>query len=406
MKKYKKKNSQVETMKIKKEKISTKEIADIAKKNIQISIVCPMFYHGDAVGHSAHDYYRAFRALGYTKVRGIGARNDFPAMEFELCENSEILAKNKWFKNSDLVIYHYAIYHDIFEVLRNINKKGKHVVCFHNVTPKHLTPKHIWEIIDKSFQQIPIFKNADALWVDSRENLEELMRQGVNNLPFTEIPIAVDRPDLSSIIEKPKKQIDLLCIGRFFVSKGILDIVDAIALVKEKTPRRFILRLVGNTDFSDQVYIQEIKDRIQLHGLGEHVDFIGKVDEKTLSRIFRQSHVLVSASYHEGFCVPVIEALRAGMIPVTYNAANLRWIASGHGRTVETSDIPALADAMVEVIDAITESFNAPERECLPLDKGTKSARQFAQEAREYSGSFSFDCFTEKLNAAIIDVLN
>jgi len=373
-------------------------------RKIQISIVCPGFFRGDAVGHSAHDYYRAFREIGFSNIRGIGTRNDFPDMEFELCADSKSLEENKWFNESDLVVYHYAIYHDLFEILKKKNKNGRHVVCFHNVTPKHLTPKSIWELIDKSFAQISIFKNADAIWVDSRENSEELIRQGINHLPSVEIPIAVDRPALTSALDKPQKQIDLLYVGRFFPSKGIVDIIDAVALLQKQTSQRFILRLVGNIDYSDPVYIQEVKSKIQLHGLGEYIDFIGKVDEITLASVFRQSHILVSASYHEGFCVPVIEALRAGMIPVTYDAGNLRWIAAGHGRTVETGNIKALASTLNEVINGIAQSFEDPEKPTLPLDNGVKTARQFSEEAKEYSCSFSFEHFARRLDQATADV--
>ena len=372
----------------------------------RISIVCPWFFRGDAVGHSAHDYYRAFRELGYDNIRGIGTRNDFPDMEFELCEDAKSLEENDWFKHSDLVVYHYAIFHDMFEVLKNPELNGRHVVCFHNVTPRHLTPEPIWDLIDKSFAQMAIFNNADAIWVDSRENAEELGRQNVKGMPFVEIPIAVDRPAFVSMLDKPQKQVDLLCVGRFFQSKGILDIIDAVAIVQKKTTKRFILRLVGNVDFSDPSYIQEIKSRIQLHGLGEYVDFIGKVDEVTLARVFRQAHVLVSASYHEGFCVPVIEALRAGMVPVTYDAGNLKWIASGHGRTVKTGNISAMAAALVDVINGIAESFMDAESALLPLDNGLKSANVFAAEAREYAASFRFECFMGTLNKAVSAVLD
>ncbi|MFM0608127.1 glycosyltransferase [Paraburkholderia sediminicola] len=373
-------------------------------KTIKISVVCPWFLRGDAVGHSAHDYYRALRDAGFTNVRGLGVRNDFPDMDFEVCEDAKSLEDNRWFKQSDLIVYHFAIHHELFDALGNPEKTGKHAVCFHNVTPKHLTPKRIWDVIDKSFAQIALFKHADAIWVDSRENAEELTRQGIEHLQFVELPIAVDRPAISALENKPRRQVDLMCVGRFFPSKGILDIIDALVVVKKTTTRHFVLRLVGNTDFSEPDYVREVKERVRLHGLGEHVDFIGKVDEVTLARVFQQSHVLVSASYHEGFCVPVIEGLRAGMIPVTYDAGNLRWIAGGRGRTVTTGNVGGLAETLVEVIEGVAESFDNPVAPVLPLDGGMKSARQFSEDAEAYASSFSFNNFTRRLEMAVTRV--
>lgn len=372
--------------------------------NIKISVVCPWFLRGDAVGHSAHDYYRALRDAGFTNIKGLGVRNDFPDMDFELCEDAKSLEDNRWFKQSDLIVYHFAIHHDLFDALGNPAKTGKHVVCFHNVTPKHLTPKSIWNVIDRSFAQIALFKHAHAIWVDSRENAEELTRQGIDHLPFVELPIAVDRPAIGALEDKPSKHVDLMCVGRFFPSKGIVDIIDALAVVKKMTAQHFVLRLVGNTDFSEPDYVREVKDRVRLHGLGEHVDFIGKVDEATLARVFRQSHVLVSGSYHEGFCVPVIEGLRAGMIPVTYDAGNLRWIAGGCGRIVTTGNIDGLADALAEIIEGVAASFANPTIPALPLDGGMKSAQQFSETAKTYASSFSFDNFTRRLENAVTRV--
>ncbi|ASL48457.1 GDP-mannose-dependent alpha-(1-2)-phosphatidylinositol mannosyltransferase [Burkholderia sp. AD24] len=373
-------------------------------KNIKISVVCPWFLRGDAVGHSAHDYYRALREAGFTNVRGLGVRNDFPDMDFEVCEDAKSLEDNHWFKQSDLIVYHFAIHHELFDALGNPEKSGKHVVCFHNVTPKHLTPRRIWDVIDRSFAQIALFRHAHTIWVDSRENAEELTRQGIENLPVVELPIAVDRPAIGALEDKPRRQVDLMCVGRFFPSKGIVDIIDALAVVKKKTDRHFVLRLVGNTDFSEPDYVREVKERVRLCGLGEHVDFIGKVDEATLARVFRQSHVLVSGSYHEGFCVPVIEGLRAGMIPVTYDAGNLRWIAGGRGRIVPTGSVGGLAQTLIEVIEGVAESFENAGAAVLPLDGGMKSARQFSEEAKAYASSFSFDNFTGRLERAVTRV--
>lgn len=372
---------------------------------LKISVVCPWFFWGDAVGRSAHDYYRALRKIGYENTRAIGTRTDFPDMEFELCEDFVRLERNRWFIDSDIVIYHFAIYHEYFEILRKPNKKGRHVICFHNVTPKHLMPADTWEIIDKSFAQISVFKHADAIWADSRENLDELKRNGMSHMPILEMPIAVDRPKLTNFWEKSRRQIELLYVGRFFSSKGIHDIIDALAMLKQRVRHRFVLRLVGNTDFSDHAYVRDVQSRIRLHGLGEYVDFIGKVDDSTLARLFRQSHIFVSASYHEGFCVPVIESLRAGMIPVTYLAGNLRWIAGGHGRTVETGNIDALALALVDVINGVANALMDPEEPFLPLDSGMQTAHEFSAAAKQYACDFSFSKFAERVDRAVSDLI-
>lgn len=370
-------------------------------EQLKIAIICPWFYQGDAVGQNAYDYYLAFKALGYENVRGLGTRNDFSDMEFDFCEDLEQLEANAWFRSADILVYHYAIYHEYFNAIARDGKRGKHVICFHNVTPKHLMPLHAWNIIDQSFAQMQIFHHADAIWADSRENLEELERQGIKGVPVQELPIVVERPQLSHFSDKNPNKIELICVGRFFSSKGLLDVVQAMSIVKKDNTQRLILRLVGNTDFSDAKYVELIKKRIIELGLGEYIDFVGKVDEPTLARLFRQAHIYLSASYHEGFCVPVIEALRSGCIPVTYDAGNLRWISGGYGVTVSTGDIKALAKALNSTIKGIYMALNNKELECLKLDSDHFNATRFTEASKQYALSFDTSAFRFRLSIAI-----
>lgn len=370
------------------------------KEKLKISIVSPTFYKGDAVGHAAHDCYKAIVQLDYKNVRGIGVKNDFQDMPFEYCDTEHYLSNNIWFKNSNLIIWHFSIYDELFNHLHHPQKTSKHVICFHNITPKQFMPKHSWHIIDKSIAQLQTFNNADAIWADSRENKEELIRHKINPMLITELPIAVDRPTLSRLLDKPKDRINILCIGRFYSSKGILDVIDAAIFLKSKFPN-FLLRLIGNPDFSDPIYIRCILEKIKLHGMTEHIDFVGKVSEKALCYLYAQSHIYISASYHEGFCVPVIESLRAGMIPVTYDAANLRWIAGDNGLTVPTGDITALSEALFETCIGISQALAQPHSKCIRLNKCTTDLVTFDKISKSYAENFNFTQFCTRLEAAI-----
>lgn len=371
----------------------------------KISIICPWFYKGDAVGHNANDHYNSFKSLGYKNIRSLGVRNDFPDMEFEYCENLSALENSQWFRDSDLVIYHFAIYHEFFNALSRRNKSGKHVVCFHNITPKKLMPIHAWDIIDKSFQQVQVFHGASEIWADSRENIEELLRQGVNDVRIKELPIPVQRPDFTSFSVKSASRIELICVGRFFESKGIIDIVEALRTVKARINERFIIRFVGNTDFSDQSYILELKNKIKEYGLGEYIDFVGKVDENTLGALYKKAHIYVSASYHEGFCVPVIEALRAGAIPITYDSGNLKWISGGLGVIIPAGNVTTLGNAILNLVTETKEALTDLDCDVLNLENGKYSANSFAHSAYKYSEKFSLDSFKAKLNDYVSAVL-
>ena len=76
------------------------------------------------------------------------------------------------------------------------------------------------------------------------------------------------------------------------------------------------------------------------------MQWLGTVDDATWEQLYRRAHILAIPSYHEGFCKPVIEGLRAGCIPVGYASYNLPEIANGLGRMVPTGDVAALTEAL------------------------------------------------------------
>jgi len=267
-------------------------------------------------------------------------------------------------------------------------------------------PENTWGIIDKSFNQIPIFNHADGIWSDSQENTEQLERCGIVNIKIMELPIAVDRPPLFNFKNKPKQKINLLFVGRFFSSKGVVDIIEALELMRNKTDIPFMLRLVGNIDFSDPEYVKLLHSKIKHYGLGEYVDFIGKVDLNSLIKIYHQSHIFISASYHEGFCVPVIESLRTGLIPITYNAGNLIRIGGGFGPVVETGDIQSLSLKLLETILTVYNSLHDLYLPCISTKNGLLNAIDFSNKIEEYSLAFDFDNYQKKIEVGLSSIFH
>ena len=115
------------------------------------------------------------------------------------------------------------------------------------------------------------------------------------------------------------------------------------------------------------------------------------MNAEVLEDLYHMSHVLAIPSYHEGFCKPVLEALRAGCIPIGYASYNLPAISNGLGRMVPTGDTQALAVSLAEVMDGVAQSFDSPEEPLLPLDKGRTSACAFDRAAGEYVQTFTFN---------------
>ena len=100
-------------------------------------------------------------------------------------------------------------------------------------------------------------------------------------------------------------------------------------------------------------YLSRVRRLIGELGLDGVVRFVGTVGDEERERLFHAAHILAVPSYHEGFCRPVVEGLRAGCVPLVYDAYNLPHIAARLGRTTPPGDVPALAAALADLARAV-----------------------------------------------------
>jgi len=81
-------------------------------------------------------------------------------------------------------------------------------------------------------------------------------------------------------------------------------------------------------------------------GLGDAVHFAGKVDDADLREAYRTSDVLVVASEHEGFCLPVVEAMAEGLPVVAHRRGALPEVLGDAGVLLDGKDPEVTADAV------------------------------------------------------------
>src|ERR671937_2529675 len=67
-------------------------------------------------------------------------------------------------------------------------------------------------------------------------------------------------------------------------------------------------------------YLAQLRDQIATLGLADAVTFAGSVTIEQLVAYYRGATAFLTLSEHEGFCVPLLEAMRSDL-PVVANAA-------------------------------------------------------------------------------------
>jgi glycosyltransferase involved in cell wall biosynthesis len=84
-------------------------------------------------------------------------------------------------------------------------------------------------------------------------------------------------------------------------------------------------------------------------GLDEVVEITGSVDPSVLEAYFRDADVFVCASEHEGFCVPIVEAMGHGVPVVAYSASAVPETVGDAGLLLATKDPLRFAAAIHRV---------------------------------------------------------
>jgi glycosyltransferase involved in cell wall biosynthesis len=103
--------------------------------------------------------------------------------------------------------------------------------------------------------------------------------------------------------------------------------------------------------------------------------------------LFTQSDALVIPSYHEGYCVPVIEAYGFGRFVIAYAAGNLPTILGGLGASVAPGDIAALESTVRRFARGLDPSQSG--EPLLPTDEGDRLAGEWREAVGRHLEGYS-----------------
>jgi glycosyltransferase involved in cell wall biosynthesis len=80
--------------------------------------------------------------------------------------------------------------------------------------------------------------------------------------------------------------------------------------------------------------------------LAGHVTHLGYVPDARREELYRSARVLVMPSLDEGFGLPALEAMSAGVPVIVSSRGSLPEVVGGAGMEIDPSDVAALADAL------------------------------------------------------------
>jgi Glycosyl transferases group 1 len=107
-------------------------------------------------------------------------------------------------------------------------------------------------------------------------------------------------------------------------NKGHATLLRILHSYRLHVSRNLVIRLVGGWDKELANYRAELETLVEELDLGACVDFLPHVSQDELVKLLRTSHVYIGTSYHEGFCIPLIEAQASGLPIVVMDTTAVR----------------------------------------------------------------------------------
>ena len=169
--------------------------------------------------------------------------------------------------------------------------------------------------------------SADWVTTNSRTNAAAIVAdtpslQSVLSVITNAVDTSVFFPPNGSAGSRGHGPYRFLCIASMATSKNPLGVVDALALLRQRTQVPFVLKWVGRCDGNDPEQVrnlQAVHDRVRAHGLEGVFSYAGESTDTPAE--LRAADALVLASFYEGFPNVVCEAMATG-IPVAASAVS------------------------------------------------------------------------------------
>jgi glycosyltransferase involved in cell wall biosynthesis len=135
------------------------------------------------------------------------------------------------------------------------------------------------------------------------------------------------------------------CIGRVDIFKDIINLIQAINLVKAEIPE-IECRIYGSS--TDLEYSIRCIDAVRDLGLEDTVKFIGRIKDPETA--YNAADVVVISSITEGFPFAIIEAMACGRGIVATDVGGIREALQGCGIMVRSNHPRELASAIISLL--------------------------------------------------------
>ena len=300
---------------------------------------------GDAIGNDILAIDETLSEAGY----------DSRIMSLTIHEQLSHRASNVDFtaiQPDDLVIFHKATGDSFGNCAASLKcVKG---IIYHNITPPRFFLGYdnvmAWNLWRGRNQLKKLAGIMDFGWGDSTYNCQELARAGFAKEKLAVLPIlfptgdAQALPDAATVKQlKTRKGARLLFIGRVASNKKHEDLIKLYCHYLRDVDPDATLYLVGSWAGFEKYYAKLKGFAADIGLRDDQVVFTGRVSEEEKAAYLSCADVYVCMSEHEGFCVPLLEAMHRDVPVAAYASSAVPETLGDNGLLFARKDYPEIA---------------------------------------------------------------
>jgi len=306
----------------------------------RVAILTPSLTTGDAVGNDVLGMFDVLTRNG-NDVRLFCESHSLPQSGV-----FDIGGIGKFLKNpNDILIYHHSRgWSPGLKLIREL--RCRRVIRYHNVTPPQFFAsfsRSDQELCETGRKELVGFADARCdLYVSASSfSMRELIAIGADASrsfvvpPFHHIDrlsgIKVDQ----EILQKYRDgTANILSVGRVVPHKNVHKLIEVFAHYHYNYNSKSRAIIVGKGGEGLSSYSRLVHRAVDKLGLRHSVVFTGGVSDQQLKAYYQVADAFVTVSEHEGFCVPLVEAMSMKLpitayastaIPETLGAAGIVW---------------------------------------------------------------------------------
>src|SRR2546426_1700170 len=307
----------------------------------RIAILTPSITTGDAVSNDVLGMYDVFKRQNGNDIRVFAEGWTLDRPRIWPASRVENFLK----KSTDVLIYHYSRgWEPGLDLLRRL--KCRKIIKYHNITPPQFFARYNSDYAAMCTagraQLEPVARAGCDLYLSaSAYNMRELVAAGAPPSKSFVVPPFhhVDRlnsidPDRIWSDELRDGKTNICMVGRVSPNKGHPALIEAFAAYHHDYNPDSRLMIIGKEETRLAKYSTLLRQMAKRLNMASNVIFTGEVSDGALKALYLASHVFMITSDHEGFCVPLVEAMAmkvpivgyaSSAIPETLGTAGLVW---------------------------------------------------------------------------------